>query len=151
MNHSTTAADHRASVNVLIRLPLKLQSLQQSSPSFQLFGLTSERDAHTLPTCVPDPSTSSTHHPHDAFTAKVVKNCPQHNSVKHFLLWSADSARCCAGKCGCAVAGAPWNPSKIPAAFQTSSDTQDQCLATCLWHSSTAWALWRPNLQLLAP
>lgn len=77
-------------------------------------------------------------HPHGAFTAKVVKNCPQHNSVKHFLLWSADSARCCAGKCGCTVAGALWNPSKIPVVFQTSSDTQDQCLATCLWHSSTA-------------
>lgn len=90
-------------------------------------------------------------HPHGAFTAKVVKNCPQHNSVKHFLLWSADSARCCAGKCGCTVAGALWNPSKIPVVFQTSSDTQDQCLATCLWQSSTAWALWEPNLQLLAP
>lgn len=134
MNHSKTATDYQASVNTLICLPLKLQSLQQSSSSFQIFGLTNKWDTqapfHTL---APDSSMSSTRHPHGAFTAMADNPSTVWSSTfcsEVLILLGAVQDN----------AAALWQvPRGTPAAFQTTSDTQGQRSATCLRHSSTAW------------
>lgn len=75
--------------------------------------------------------------------------CHQHSLFRHFRLRSRKMQE--NAYCSCTATGSPWNPSKISAAFQITSERRNWCLATCLRHSLVTWTSRWPNPLLSSP